>query len=269
MKHDKVRRRDESFTDKTATRIWEEVPSADNPYLAETCRLHGYDAFELLRKRSFIDVLYLLFRSELPTRNQSKILESLMVGLINLGPRHSATRASMSAGIGKTDPLHILPIGLLALTGNHMGAGEVESCMRFLKKHQRRDPGEVALEVLAKGRDTEEEDWHPVPGFGSRFGDVDITATRLASSLLELPDAGELLRWSGEFAATLNQQSVGWLYPGVAAAVFADLGFQPRSGGGLFQLLCAPGLLAHGVELANKPFTAMPFVDDDHYIIEK
>jgi citrate synthase len=33
-------------------------------------------------------------------------------------------------------------------------------------------------------------------------------------------------------------------------------------------LLSAPGLVAHGLEMANKPITAMPFVKDENYVIE-
>jgi citrate synthase len=62
---------------------------------------------------------------------------------------------------------------------------------------------------------------------------------------------------------------MGWLTTGVAAAVFCDLGFQPKIGGALFQLLGAPGLAAHGLELANKPITAMPYISDENYVIEK
>jgi citrate synthase len=62
---------------------------------------------------------------------------------------------------------------------------------------------------------------------------------------------------------------MGWLSTGVAAAAFCDLGFHPRVGAGLYQLLCAPGLLAHGFELANKPITAMPFLDEEHYVIDQ
>jgi citrate synthase len=67
----------------------------------------------------------------------------------------------------------------------------------------------------------------------------------------------------------LAARSLGWLNTGVVAAVLVDLGFHPRDGAGVFQLLGAPGLLAHGMELANKPVTAMPYVDDEHYVIEK
>ena len=61
---------------------------------------------------------------------------------------------------------------------------------------------------------------------------------------------------------------MGWLSPGICAAVFLDLGFAPREGAGLFQLICAPGLLAHGLELADKPINSLPFLDEEKYIIE-
>lgn len=62
---------------------------------------------------------------------------------------------------------------------------------------------------------------------------------------------------------------MGWLTTGVVAAVLAELGFQPRAAAGLYQYLCAPGLLAHGIEMSNKPVTSMPFISDKNYVIEK
>jgi citrate synthase len=60
----------------------------------------------------------------------------------------------------------------------------------------------------------------------------------------------------------------GLLITGVTAAVFSDLGFQPKAGGSLFQLLGSPGLVAHGLEMSGKPLLAMPFVKDENYFIE-
>jgi citrate synthase len=77
------------------------------------------------------------------------------------------------------------------------------------------------------------------------------------------------LRWADKFSDHLAQANMGWFSTGLAAAVFCDLGFQPRVGGGIFQLLSAPGLVAHGFEMANKPITAMPFVKDENYVIER
>ncbi len=263
-----VKRRDEKFVQRIATRIWQEEASADNPYLAATARCHGYELTELMRRCSYVQVLYLLFRGELPTPRDAQLFERLAVGLINPGPRHPAVRAAMVAGVGKTDPGHMLPIGLLALGGGHLGAGEIEPAMRFLRKMSARPAADAAAEVLGVMPAEAEPDHHPVAGFGRRFGGPDVLAGKVADELVALAGEASVLAWAARFVEALGSHGMGWLTTGVAAAAFCDLGFMPRVGPGLFQLLCAPGLLAHGVELANKPVTAFPFIPDDNYIIE-
>ena len=264
----KVESRKDVFAERTATKIWQEIESQNNPYLADACLCHGYDLLELTQKRSFVEVLYLLFRGELPNTDESRLLEQLMIALINPGPRHPATRAAMTAGVGSTDREHILPIALSIYGGSHLGAGEVQPAMDFLRKQRKNDPLKLAQELIANGTPPQEGDWHLVPGFGSRYGGVDPMAARIADHLARLPGEHETLLWGCAFASALNVHSLGWLSTAVAAAVFADLGFSPRAGAGLFQLLGAPGLLAHGVELSGKPVTAMPFVKDENYVIK-
>jgi citrate synthase len=264
----KVESRNDVFVERTATKIWQETENQHNPYLADSCLCHGYDLLELMQKRSFVDVLYLLFRGELPGTDEARLLEQLMIALINPGPRHPATRAAMNAGVGGTDREHILPIALSIYGGSHLGAAEVEPAMDWLRKQRKHDPGRLAQELIANGTPPEEGDWHVVPGFGSRFGGVDPMPAKVANHLSGLPGKHETLSWGCKFANALNGHSLGWLAPAVAAAVFSDLGFSPRTGAGLFQLLGAPGLLAHGVELSNKPVTAMPFVKDENYVFQ-
>ena len=270
-KHDKVRSRNEPFVKRMATRIWQELPSADNPYIAASALCHGYDLFELMEKRNFADVFYLLFRGELPNAAESALLQHLMVVLINPGPRHPATRAAMNAGIGKTDSLHILPIASAVLGGNYMGAGEIEEAMRFLRKQQHSNAEQFfqALSTERMAEDSVLTENTLTPGFGARNGGIELMAVELANRLVKLDGAGEALRWGCQFNEHLYERGHGWLLTGVAAAVFSDLGFQPRVGGCIFQLLCSPGLVAHGLEVANKPITAMPFVSDENYVIER
>lgn len=270
-KHDQVRSRNEPFVQKTATRIWYEEPAPDNPFIATHALCHGYDLFELMQKRSIVDVFYLLFRGELPTAEDAQLLQQLMIGLINPGPRHPATRAAMNAGIGKSDPVHILPIASAVLGGDYQGAGEIDAAMRFLRKHQNSDPAEYAQTLLNQidTVSTETPTDQFIPGFGKRYGGVDILAKKIAAQLLELPAAGKSLQWGIALAQALEKNGIGIFTSGIAAAVFADLGFQPRAGGCLYQLLAAPGLVAQGIEMANKPITAMPFISDDNYIIER
>lgn len=260
--------RDHQFTNKIATRIWSEKASSNNPYIAESCLCHGYDLFELLEKRSFIDVIFLLLRGELPSKEQSKLLESLMIGLINPGPRHPATRAAMHTGVGKTDISHILPISLSLLSGTHLGGSEVCNSMRFLNKNNQKDPEDVVSSLINNSMPPNNGDVHIAPGFGTRFGSIDSVPRNLAHKLTTLPSSSRSLEWGQAFSEALEQHGYSWLNTGVAAAVFSDLGFHPRAGSGLFQIASAPGLLAHGLEMSNKPITAMPFIDNEHYIIE-
>lgn len=269
-KHDKVRSRNEPFVQRTATRIWHEEPSGDNPYITASALCHGYDLFELMEKRSFVDVFYLLFRGELPNAAEAILLQTLMVALINPGPRHPATRAAMNVGVGKTDPLHILPIASAVLGGAYMGGGEIENAMRFLRKQQNVNAQNFTQTIFDNLTEKNAEEKKLLtPGFGARNGGIEIMAGEIANRLVKLEGAGKALKWGCEFNVQLEAQGKGWLTTGVAAAVFADLGFQPRAGGALFQLLGAPGLVAHGLELANKPITAMPFVSDENYVIER
>jgi len=263
-----IKSRNEPFVDRVATRIWQEIPAAHNPYIAESCQCHGYDTLELAEKRSFSDVIFLLQRGELPSAQQSRLFETLMVSLSNPGPRHPATRAAMNAGVGKTNPAHILPISQSVMSGDYLGGGEVSASMTFLRKNRKNAPGQIAYELVTRNKQPDEGDWHIAPGFGSRFGDIDIVPERIATLLMKLPGKGPALDWANEFVKPLREYNISWLSTGLAAAVFLDLGFHPRAGAGLFQIMSSPGLLAHGLELANKPRTAMPFPDDDHYFYE-
>ncbi len=265
----KVESRREPFVSRTATRIWAELPSANNPYIPTQALCHGYELFALMDKRSFVDVFYLLFRGELPSRSQAQLLEQLMIALINPGPRHPAARAAMNAAVGKTDPVHILPIALGVMGGRQRGAGALEETMRFLVRARQRSPQALAAELDEQAAGDEPGWWQPYPGFGQYFGGVELMAQGLARRLAALSGAGETLLWGESFAHALAPRGIGWLTTGVAAAVLLDLGFQPRAGGSLYQLMAAPGLAAQGLELANKPITAMPFVKDEDYVIER
>lgn len=269
-KHAKVRSRNEQFAQRTATHIWAEAPNDVNPYIAETALCHGYDLFDLMEKRSFPDVFYLLFRGDLPTTLESQLLQRLMIALINPGPRHPATRAAMNVGVGKTNPMHILPIASALLGGHYLGGGEVEEAMHFFQRMKGEDANVYAKTVLDQLEEIgNNHNRQNIPGFGTRHGSVDILATKIASQLLKLDGAGPSLKWGRELTSLLEPHGLSWLTTGVAAAVFTDLGFQPRTGACLFQLISSCGAIAHGLELASKPIHAMPFVSDENYVIER
>ena len=220
----RVKGRGDEFAKRASTSIWKEIPAESNPYVAERCLCHGYDVLRLLEARSFVDVLYLLLKGELPAPEQRALLEQVMIALCNPGPRHPATRASMNAAVSKTYVEELLPIGLLALSGSYLGAGEVQASMRFLRKHWRRRADDVADTLVRNAGEPVDGDSHVAPGFGSYFGGVDRMTTQLASEIAGSPGAGRALAWAAEFSRELGRYEMGWLPTGLAAAAFLDLG---------------------------------------------
>lgn len=275
MKHQDVKSRNENFTEKTATKIWREIPSEHNPYISVTHECFGYDIFELMKERSFIDVLYLLFRGELPSENDAKILETLMIGLINPGPRHNATRAAMNTAIGKANPMHILPVGLSVLGGKHLGGQQINHTIRFFNRNLSTPPEYVVNNLRTKqepedSNSNENAMFHDeLPGFGRIYGGIDRYAENLVNNICSLTEPGPALLWGTKIHNALSEYNAGWTITGLCSAVFSDLHIPPQTGGSLFQILGAPGIAAHGLEVANKPFTAMPFVKDEDYVIEE
>lgn len=264
-----VERRNDRFAERVETRIWLEQPTPDNPYIAAQAYCHGYDLQTLLASCSYWEYIYLLFTGKRCNADQHQLLEKIGIALANPGPRHPATRAVIAAAVSKTDPVNVLPLGLNVLAGAHLGAAEAGNSMQFLRRHLKRDPIETAQQRLSELDSTVPGDRHPAPGFGTRFGGVDRLTTALATALVALPGAGKTLVWANGFAQELERLGYGgWLTPGLAAATFMDLGFHPKWGPGLFQWLSAPGLLAHAVEMSNKPLTALPFIDDSRYFID-
>ncbi len=257
--------KDFGFSDKARTTLCLEKPSAANPYLTETLYLAGYDLQQLVQKRSFSDTLYLLFRRELPNAVQSELLEKLMTGLICASPRHAASRAVISAGISKTNPEHLLPIGLLTLGGKQGGAAEVQQAYKLLQQQL-----QTAPDLVLQNRDpATAPHQHPLPGFGSLFGDPDPLIHKLAEYLLSLEGAGPHLRFGQQLADLLTATGCGWLDTGLCAAVCADLGFGERESVALYQFFRSPGLIALGMEQSHLPIQALPLLEDQHYVFER
>ena len=257
--------RNEAFVTKASTGIWQEIPDEKHEYLATGARCFGYAQEDLLAGGYGItEMLFLLTRGELPNQQQRKLLDAIGVALSNPGPRHPATRAAMEAAVSKTRTRNLLPIALTVLSGD-FAAGGVEKNMRFLRLNRRKNPEDVFAELHADYRG-EENDEEVVPGFGPHFGLRETFYVNLAWQVRRVSEeALPHLDWCLAMDSSLQDSIFGLKSTGLAAAVFLDLGFHPRFGPSLYQFLSSPGLIAHGIEMSNRPFTEMPFVSDDNY----
>ena len=250
-----VKHRDDKYAERYRTDIWLEESEHSNPFIETQSYCHGYRFEDLVANTSYVDMLYLMLKGELPTDQQSVLLNKLLVAFSHPGVRNDAVRASILAGVGKTVPQNVLTIALLVYGGARTGAGEVTTMMRFYAKNRRKSVDDV----LAA---------HPEPIIlGKYYGEADVMAANLCEWLLGDDEQTPHLHWAKALAAAARQggSNAGLTRPSVAAALFCDLGLMPKYGVALLQLMAAPGLLAQGFEHANKPATVLPFVPDDDY----
>ncbi len=254
----KVRSRGDDFAPKLETKITLEKPPAHNPYQTEQQFIHGYDHMELLEKLSFSDTIYLLLRGNLPSTEDKTLFNKLCIAFINPGVRNAAGQAAIIAGVGKTDPLHMLPIAMGVYGGRFEGAGEIETMLREFRRFSRKPAQNAEAKALSGD----------ITGMSTVYGDPDVYADKLLQYFAAQAETGKTIKWLYELQKLVLPKGIGATKAAVAAGVMADLGFQPRQGGPLLQMLSAPGLLAHGMEYSNKPLTAMKFESDEDYLVE-
>jgi citrate synthase len=264
MKRGYIESRKEGSAQRIQTRITSELPSSQNPFIPEKVTWGGYDLFELVEKEGYLRVVFLLIKGDLPTAEQSRLLESIFVFFANPGTRHPATRAALTAAVTKTSAQNWLPIGLAVFGGQRGGAGEVEGAMRFIRSKYQNDTGKLAIE-LVQSRSREASDATRVaPGFGRHFGGID-TFSAAAVKRLEEKHKTKYLAWAGRLGEALEEHGFGILWAGIAAAMFLELGFHPRAGAGLAQMAASAGLLAHALEYSGKTMKDLPMVAEDDY----
>ncbi len=217
--------------------------------------IRGYPIQELIGELTFPQMVWLMLRGEVPSREQAKLLEAALVAAVDHGPQAPSiaiSRMAVTCGL----PINgAMASAINALDDIHGGAGQ--QCMELYQSIARRVDAEdaeanaVELEldrfVAERGK--------IVAGFGHRFHRIDPRAVRLLDLVRRAQTDGVV---SGRFAriGTSIEQSLerrkGSRIPmnidGATAVIYSELGFAPPLGRGLFVLSRSVGILAHAWE---------------------
>jgi citrate synthase len=215
--------------------------------------VRGYHLDELMGRLSFADAVYLLLMGELPTRAIGRMLNAILVSLIDHGVTPPSTLAARNVAATGAPLKDAVAAGVLAFGPYH--GGDIETCMRFLDHGLSitrsgegvRDAAEqLVVDCLAHGTTP--------PGFGHRLHSQDPRAPRLFQLAMELELEGEhvqMLR-AIERALAEREEQFGRPLPanvdGAIAAIAADLGFGYELGNAIFLISRLPGLIAHAHE---------------------
>jgi citrate synthase len=248
------------------SRIWLEEPEPNNAFATRAAFCHGYDVYgEMLGNAGWVDMIYLLFKGEAPTRAQAAALEILAVALANPGPRDASVHAAMCAGVGGSPAAAALTAALAVGAGGAGGAREVylamqdwAACDRALdawrgRFRERAGDGTEPLGIWPAAE-------HPA-GFDPLAVST-ITPVKQVLARLAMLDADSRCAWLQASLSSMEQASGHPLsLVGVAAAALTDLGMQPEQGEMLFLLLRLPGAAAHALEQRESGHKRFPFYE--------
>ena len=210
--------------------------------------VRGYPIAELLGKVSYPQMVYLLFKGELPAENIGKMIDAILVSSVDHGATppsalSAITVASTGAALNAS-----VAAGILAISQFHGGA--IEECMRILikamdyKKAHNCSSAEAAHQIITEYRNSKKR----LSGFGHRLHTDDPRTKKLFSMAEELKISGEYISLAREFEMEL-EKSLGKKLPinvdGAIAALLCEMEFDVTFANAFFIIARVPGLVAH------------------------
>ena len=206
-------------------------------------RVRGYDLIEMIGRRSFGDVVYLLLSGELPEGNEGRMVEACLVAASEhsvVAPSVDAARFVASAGV----PLQAaVAAGVIGLGDHHGGA--VDACARLLL-----DAAENEADVEGIARRLKKEEKR-LPGFGHVVHDPDPRAGRLLEVAGELGFRGKWCALAEAFEGVTEAvfgKELRMNVDGALAAILLELGLDWRLGKAFYVIARPPGFVAHAFE---------------------
>jgi citrate synthase len=214
---------------------------------ADSITVMGRDlSSELMGKVSFTELTFLLVQRRLPSPEEGRLLDAVLVSLAD----HGLTPTVLAARLTHTGAPESLQGAIAAglLGAGSVFLGVVEDTVRFLDAIGEDVEGAVAREVEAGRR---------IPGLGHPVHKVEDPRTpRIYAIAEETGLAGTYLARLSEVSDAHARQT-GRRLPvngaGVAGAALADLGFQPALLRGFALLARTAGLLGHLAEEMQSP----------------
>lgn len=217
--------------------------------------VRGYPIQDLIGRLSFPQMIWLMLRGDLPTREQAALLEAALVSAVDHGPQAPSISISRMAVTCGAELNNAMASAINVLADIHGGAGQ--QCMElYFDIDRRMKEGAALADAVNAGLDAWiAEHGKVIPGFGHRFHPIDPRAVKMIPMVEEAEKAGVV---TGNFArigrqveATLEARKgkrIPMNIDGVTAVIYAELGFPAELGRGLFILSRSVGILAHAWE---------------------
>jgi citrate synthase len=217
--------------------------------------IRGRPIQDLIGNISFVQMIWLCLRGDLPSTDQAQLLEAALTAAVDHGPQApsiAAARMAATCGVGLNNAM---ATGLNMLGDVHGGAGE-QAVSLYRTALSLVDEGETP--DLAAARAVEVwtvEHGKYMPGFGHRFHTRDPRAPRLMELVQSAQSTGVVSGRVRDIAmrieahlSDINGRPIPMNIDGATAVIYAELGFDAPLARGLFCLSRSVGILAHAWE---------------------
>jgi citrate synthase len=213
--------------------------------------LRGYPINDLMGAVTFSQGIFLAIRGNLPTENESRILDAILVSSIDHGvtpPSCLAARTIASTGA----PLNAAVAGAILAISKHHG-GAIEDAMNLfqravsLKKTLNGTPEDAALAIIQDYGGAGKR----LPGYGHRLHTKDPRSQKLFQIAHELHLHGDYVKMAEAMEAGI-EKTLGKRLPlnvdGAIAALLCEMGFPSELGNAFFMMARVAGVIAHVFE---------------------
>lgn len=223
--------------------------------------IRGYNLDNLIGKKSFADVCFLLLKGEMPTENEARMLDAILVSCIDAGIATPSAVAARTAFSGGNSLNAAVAAGIITLGDAHGGAIEKAAKMfqDYLKGKESLSDAEIA--EMAKGIvDDALKNKKRLAGYGHKLHTVDPRTKKLLGVAAGLNFGGNFVKLAvaiaDEFRIKKPEQKLPLNVDGCIGAIISDMGFDYRLGKGFFIISRSCGLVGQVFEewMREKPF---------------
>lgn len=217
----------------------------------ENIWIRGYDIGSLMQKATFAETIFLLHLGRMPTANEGKLLDAILISSSDHGPGSpSAATARLACSGNRKSLSSAVAAGVLAIGDEHGGAGM--ACMELIAtgvammQSESISIEEAADRVVADVRSRKAR----LSGLGHRVHSTDPRKDILFGMAREFGVAGNGVAFMLALEATAGARikPLPLNIDGVLAAVLFDLGFPPSFGRLAFIIGRVAGLSAEITE---------------------
>ena len=210
--------------------------------------VRGYKLDELMGKISFAQLIYLLFKGELPDSNTGKLIEAILVSSIDHGTTPPSTLSAITVASTGSPLNAALAAGILAIAEFHGGA--IEECMHILQlamkkvKDENLSPAAAAQNIISEYRRQNKR----LSGFGHRLHTDDPRTKKLFKLAEEYGFSKKYVPLARVMEAEMEksfQKKLPLNVDGAIATLLCELDFDPLLANAFFIIARVPGLVAH------------------------